>query len=137
MGSEETYRYISNHVFRNEVPEELRLRFFRCLGLKGFDDYSWWPESLLEVESIEESLLECIVELEPYYQRCYSYYALRRMTKNAILQVLRHIAKLSGMKLEVSDRSRTAYGQKRIRMFRFSVLKKSEENSSVFEVSFV
>lgn len=136
MSKEEKYNYIRTHVFRNEVPEELKDRFWKSLGLKGQYDCHWWPETLLDIPSIKNSVLECITELEPYYQRCYSYYATREMSKNSILQVLRHVAKLSSREIETSDNSRTSHGQKRIRMFRLSLKDPESSEESIFSVDF-
>ena len=98
-------------VFREAIPDDLALEFFKPLGVQTLSSPIWvfrdifTPRLCLQLE-------ELLPMIEPYYQRHQRHYVTRPFTVNGYIQILRHICKSRQWKLEAKEIGRkksTAY----------------------------
>lgn len=107
----------SSRLFRNDVPNELVLQFFQTIGVKSFEDFTWWSKDRL-TESVCLKLDSLLPLLEPYYFPHKRFLITRDMTPVRYIQVLRQLAKAKGMVLESKEYKDRNHNRKKITLYR-------------------
>jgi hypothetical protein len=93
---------MSNRLFREDVPDELVMKFFSCIGLQSLDDFRWFYKTSL-TPAVCEKFDEMLVELEPFYYPHKKFLVQRKMNENRYMQVLRQLARAKGYVLESKE----------------------------------
>lgn len=92
----------TSRLFREDVPDELVMKFFSCLGLTSLTDCRWFYKTSI-TPFICEKFDEMLVLLEPYYYPHKKFLVQREMTDNRYMQVLRQLARAKGYVLESKE----------------------------------
>ena len=92
-------------LFKAPLPDELVLEFFRPLGLTTLADTVWIQKSIFTPHLMQQ-LEELLPLIEPYYQGYQKHYITRTLTPTRYIQILRHICKSRGMKLNSKEMGR-------------------------------
>lgn len=130
----------SSRLFRNDIPNELVLKFFQTIGVKTFQDFTWWSKERL-TQSVCQKLDALLPELEPYYYPHKRFLIQRQMNAVRYIQVLRQLAKAKGMILESKEHKDKNQNRKKITLYRLrsetsSILTVLPEDKSRFTVVF-
>jgi hypothetical protein len=121
-------------VFREAVPDELVLKFFEAIGVKGKDDCKWFSKHVF-TEPVCEKIQELLPLLEPYYYPHKQFIITRGMTELRYLQIYKQLAACMSYKLEKREaKGREVYKRKTI-LYRLASDKVKEELIS-FTVEF-
>lgn len=106
-----------SRLFRNDVPNELVLQFYQTIGVKSFEDFTWWSKERL-TDSVCAKLDSLLPLLEPYYYPHKRFLITREMTPVRYIQVLRQLAKAKGLVLESKEYKDRNHNRKKITLYR-------------------
>jgi len=129
-----------SRLFRSDIPNDLVLKFFQTIGVKTFQDFTWWSKDKL-TQSVCQKLDSLLPELEPFYYPHKRFLIKREMNPVRYIQVLRQLARAKGMVLESKEHKDKNQNRKKITLYRLrtetsSILQILPEDKSKFTVVF-
>ena len=91
------------HIFKEEPPADLILKFIQGFGLKSLNDQGWFSKDHVRLDILDTFL----IELEPYYLPCKATtYLHESLTPLRAITILRQLLKTQNISLKSCERGR-------------------------------
>lgn len=91
-----------SRTFRKDIPDELVKEFLKLVGVISYQDYHWFPKSMLTPKVCKE-FDALLTELSSYYYPHKLFTIERELNQNRYVQILRQILKSKDICLESKE----------------------------------
>ena len=106
-----------SRTFRKEIPDELVLDLLKLVGVISYDDFHWFPKSMLTQNVCKE--FDVLLEtLSTYYYPHKLFIIERELNQNRYIQILRQVLKSKNIILESKEYVSKDFNKNKSLMYR-------------------